>query len=87
MTWYEFLLFVHIACAVIWLGGAFFVQLYAIAVQRGGDSAEMAFAGRVGTISQRVFIPASLVVPARSCSRPTAKRIEAVGPSDARGSG
>jgi uncharacterized membrane protein len=63
MTWYELLLFVHIAGAVVWLGGAFFVQLYAIAVQRGGDPGEMAtFAGRVGTLSQRVFIPASLVV-------------------------
>jgi uncharacterized membrane protein len=63
MTWYEFLLFVHITCAVIWLGGAFFLQVYAIAVTRGGDPEEMGrFAGRTGTLSERVFIPASLLV-------------------------
>ena len=63
MTWYEFLLFVHITCAVIWLGGAFFLQVYAIAVNRGGDPAEIGrFAGRAGTLSEKVFIPTSLLV-------------------------
>ena len=63
MTWYEFLLFVHVSCAVIWLGGAFFLQVYAIAVTRGGDPKEMGqFAGRTGVLSERVFIPASLLV-------------------------
>ena len=63
MTWYEFLLFVHIVGAVVWLGGAFMVQMYAISVTRGGDPVEMGrFAGRAGFLSERVFIPASLVV-------------------------
>lgn len=63
MTWYEFLLFVHITAAVIWLGGAFTFQMYGAVVRRGGDPEEMArFAGRAGVLSERMFVPASLVV-------------------------
>lgn len=63
MTWYEFLKFVHIGAAMIWLGGAFTFQMYGWAVRRGGDPAEMArFAGRAGVLSERMFVPASLVV-------------------------
>jgi uncharacterized membrane protein len=63
VSWYEFLLFVHVAGAVVWLGGGLFVQVYGTAVERGGDRAEMAaFAGRVGTLGERLFVPASLVV-------------------------
>ena len=63
MTWYEFLLFVHIAAAVIWLGGAFTFQMYGAAVRRGGDVDEIArFAGRAGVLGERMFVPASLVV-------------------------
>ena len=63
MTWYEFLLFVHISAAVIWLGGAFAFQMYAAVVRRGGDPEEIArFAGRAGFLSERMFVPASLVV-------------------------
>ena len=63
MTWYEFLLFVHIAAAMIWLGGAFTFQMYGAVVRHGGDPEEMArFAGRAGYLSERMFVPASLVV-------------------------
>jgi uncharacterized membrane protein len=63
MTWYEFLLFVHITAAVIWLGGAFTLQMYAMVVRRGGDAEEMArFAGRAGSLGERMFTPASLLV-------------------------
>jgi uncharacterized membrane protein len=63
MSWYEFLLFVHIAAAAIWLGGAFTFQMYGTVVRRGGDTDEMArFAGRAGTLGERMFVPASLVV-------------------------
>ena len=63
MTWYEFLLFVHVGCAVIWLGGGFVFQIYGWTVKQGGDPAEMAsFAGRAGRIGERVFTPAALVV-------------------------
>lgn len=63
MTWYEFLLFVHITAAVIWLGGSFTFQMYGLVVRRGGDPEEMArFAGRAGSLSERMFVPASLIV-------------------------
>jgi uncharacterized membrane protein len=63
VTWYEFLLFVHIAAAVIWLGGGFTFQMYGMVVRRGGDPEEMArFAGRAGFLSERMFVPASLLV-------------------------
>jgi uncharacterized membrane protein len=63
MTWYEFLLFVHVSCAVIWLGGGFVFQVYGLVVQKGGDTAEMAtFAGHAGRIGERVFTPAALLV-------------------------
>jgi uncharacterized membrane protein len=63
VTWYEFLLFVHITAAVIWLGGAFRFQMYGFVVRRGGDPKEMArFAGREGSLSERMFVPASLMV-------------------------
>lgn len=63
MTWYEFLLFVHIGAAMIWLGGAFTFQMYGWVVRRGGDPEEIArFAGRAGVLGERMFVPASLVV-------------------------
>jgi uncharacterized membrane protein len=63
VTWYEFFLFVHVSAAVIWLGGAFMFQMYGMVVRRGGDPEEIArFAGRAGPLSERMFVPASLVV-------------------------
>lgn len=63
MTWYELLLFVHISAAVVWLGGAFTLQMYGLVVRRGGDAEELArFAGRAGVLGERMFVPASLVV-------------------------
>jgi uncharacterized membrane protein len=63
MSWYEFLLFVHITGAVIWLGGSFTLQVFGTVVRRGGDPEEMGrFAGRAGLIGERLFTPAALVV-------------------------
>ena len=63
MTWYEFLLFVHVSAAAIWLGGGFIFQAYGVAVRNGGDPREMAaFAGRASRVGERVFVPASLIV-------------------------
>jgi len=63
VSWYEFLLFVHISCAVIWLGGGFTFQVYGTVVRRGGDLDEIArFAGRAGVIGERLFTPAALLV-------------------------
>ena len=63
MAWYEFLLFVHVTAAVIWLGGGFTFQMYGTVVRRGGDTEEIArFAGRAGVLAERMFVPASLLV-------------------------
>ena len=63
MTWYEFLLFVHIACAAIWIGGAFVFQVYGTYVLRLEDPRQLAeFAGNAGKIGERLFTPAALIV-------------------------
>jgi uncharacterized membrane protein len=63
LTRYEFLLFVHIACAAIWVGGAFTFQVYGWVVLRQGDARQIAeFAGNAGRIGERLFAPASIVV-------------------------
>ena len=63
MSWYEFLLFVHVACAIIWIGGGFLFQVYGMVELRSGDTAAIArFAGNAGRIGERLFVPASLLV-------------------------
>lgn len=63
MTWYEFLLFVHVAGAIIWVGGAFLFQVYGMIELRSGDTAAIArFAGNAGRVGERLFTPTSLIV-------------------------
>ena len=63
MTWYEFLLFVHVTGAIIWLGGAFIFQVFGMVEVATGDRAAIArFAANAGRIGERVFIPTALVV-------------------------
>ena len=63
MTWYEFLLFVHIAMAIIWVGGGFFLQMLTLRVLAARDEARMAaFAGDVEVLGIRVFMPSSLLL-------------------------
>jgi uncharacterized membrane protein len=62
MTWYEFLLFVHIAMAAIWVGGGAMIQFFALRALKATDPLRMAeFAGDVEYIGNRVFVPASLL--------------------------
>jgi hypothetical protein len=63
MTWYEFLLFVHVTVAAVWIGGAFIFQVYGTVLLRLGDPRQLAeFAGNAGRIGERVFTPAALLV-------------------------
>lgn len=63
MTWYEFLLFAHIGAAIVWVGGAFYVQVYAMIELRSHDTAAIArFAGNAGRLGERLFTPTSIVV-------------------------
>jgi uncharacterized membrane protein len=61
LSLYEFLLFLHIAFAVIWIGGTVMIQFLALPVLAAGDPTRLAeFSGNVARIGNRVFIPASL---------------------------
>ena len=60
---YTALLFVHIVCAVIWVGGAFSLQLLAVLVSRSGDPAELArLMGYFERIGSRVFVPVATLL-------------------------
>jgi uncharacterized membrane protein len=63
MSYYEVLLFLHIAAAVVWLGSAFFLQLLVFRAGATGDGGLMqGVATNSGWMAQRIFIPASLAV-------------------------
>jgi uncharacterized membrane protein len=63
MSTYSVLLFVHIVCAVIWVGGAFALQLLAFLVSRTGDQLELARLLRYfELIGSRVFVPVATLL-------------------------
>jgi len=60
---YQLLLYVHIICAVIWVGGAVYAQLLAYRVARSPDPAELPqLARHIEFIGTRVFLPAALLL-------------------------
>jgi uncharacterized membrane protein len=60
---YNVLLYVHIVGGVIWVGGAFVLQVLAIAASRSKDSTELPRVGRYAEfVGTRVFVPASLIL-------------------------
>ena len=60
---YQVLVFIHIVCAIIWVGGAFFAQLLALRVAKSTDPAELPRFGRnVEYLGTRVFLPASILL-------------------------
>ena len=62
MTLFEFLLFVHVAMAVIWVGGGLMMQFFGLRASMSGDPMRMAALGEdIEWIANRVFIPASLL--------------------------
>jgi len=62
MSWAQFLLFVHVAMAVIWVGGGLMMQFFGIRAAMSGDPARLATLGQdIEWIANRVFIPASLL--------------------------
>ena len=63
MDRYELLKFIHIAAAIIWIGGAVAVQLFAIRALASGDPIRVvSFTRDVEWMGTRVFLPSSLVV-------------------------
>ena len=62
MTFYEFLLFLHISGAIVWVGGGAMLQFYGLRVLAADDPNRLAeFAGNVEWIGNRVLTTASLV--------------------------
>ncbi len=53
----------HVLAAVIWVGGAFTVQIFAIRATAAGDPAKLVELGpNLEWIGKRIFTPASLIV-------------------------
>ena len=61
MTWYSFLLFVHISMAIVWIGGGVMIQLFALRAVKAGPARAAAFATDVEWIANRTLIPSSLL--------------------------
>jgi uncharacterized membrane protein len=60
MSWYEFLLFVHIAMAVIWVGGAAMMQFFGLRALRAPNPMRLVDLGQdIEWIGNRVLIPSS----------------------------
>jgi uncharacterized membrane protein len=60
---YQLLLFVHVVCAIIWVGGAAYAQLLALRVSRSPDPSELPqLARNIEFIGSRVFGPAAVLL-------------------------
>jgi uncharacterized membrane protein len=63
MTWYEFLLFVHISAAVVWVGAGFLLVVLAIRADRTDDEAGIRrILDDNAWLATHLFIPSSLLV-------------------------
>ena len=57
------LLFVHVVCAVVWVGGALYAQLLAVRVRASHDPTELPHLARhVEFIGSHVFMPAAILL-------------------------
>jgi uncharacterized membrane protein len=63
ITTYQWFLAVHIVAAVVWVGGALAVQLFALRATRSNDGVRVAtFAKDAEWIGMRVFMPSALIL-------------------------
>jgi len=61
--WYTTWKALHVLMAIVWVGGALMIQLFAFKIMRADDDQQLAtFARDVEFISMRTFIPASLIL-------------------------
>ncbi len=62
-SWYQTWKAVHVLMAIVWIGGALMIQLFAFRILRESDSSRIAkFSSDVEFIAMRTFIPASLIL-------------------------
>ena len=60
---YNLLLYVHIVCGVLWVGGAVTLQVLGIVASRSKDPTDLPRVGRYAEfVGSRVFIPASIIL-------------------------
>lgn len=62
ITTYEWFLAAHILTAVLWVGGAFAIQVFALRAARTSGERLAAVAGDAEWIGTRIFIPSSLLL-------------------------
>lgn len=63
MLGYEFALFIHVLTAIVWVGGAIAVQVFAIRTLGREEALEIArFSSDAEVVGMRVFMPASLLL-------------------------
>jgi uncharacterized membrane protein len=60
---YELIKYVHILCAIVWVGGAFYAQLLALQVAKSTDPTDLPKLGRhIEFLGTRIFLPASILL-------------------------
>jgi uncharacterized membrane protein len=63
MEWYDLLAFFHVGAAIVWVGGATMIQVFALrALARQDPLAMVQFTRDVEWIGNRVMLPSALVV-------------------------
>ena len=60
MDWYSIVKFLHVAAAVLWVGGGFALMLLAVRADLAGNVERTLNAmGAIGELGNRLFMPAS----------------------------
>jgi hypothetical protein len=61
MDWYVLSKFLHVASAVIWIGGAFIMIMLGVKAERAGSDAEVVGVVRqIAWAAERIYVPASV---------------------------
>jgi uncharacterized membrane protein len=59
---YEFLLTVHVLCAVIWVGGAVMTHVFGRLARKEGPEGQLVFTGQATRLGYLVFAPLSVIL-------------------------
>ena len=62
ITLYEFLLFLHITAAAVWVGGSVMLQVLYFRIRRAEPRRMIDFFGDVASVGTRLFVPTSLLL-------------------------
>eukprot|EP01036_Dinobryon_divergens_P040040 gene40040-52875_t len=61
MDWYLAFKFLHVAAAVIWIGGAFIMIMFGVKAERSSNDAELVGAVRqIAWAAERIYVPSSM---------------------------